>query len=462
MPRKIVIIGAGTYGSYIANCISEKYPDDKIHLFDVGNDTTQSEQQIGFFSKVKKGGYKAATDGRFFGLGGTSSKWGGQLFFFSDFDFVNDSSMHEIVDCNKLYRDKVLSRFFDKTPMLKEHTFGGGLFVKQGIWLKYRQRNLFKHFKLREKDNITIYKNARVAMLNSENGKITSITVRIKGQEDIVQFEADTFYLTAGAFESLRLMHVSNLLNIEKSSFGFSDHVSLQCFEIKNNKTKVGLIDFQFRFSKGSMITSRLVGETDNVSFYIHPIFNGQFYFFQLLKQLLFKKEFSFKTFVLACKQFIFVFPFIYNFLFKKKLYVYGNWYLNIDIELAQSCNIVRMSDELDKNGQHGIEMEYTISENTMGKLKHVKQKLEQILFADNIDYADVSNIGVSSLKLEDIYHPYHLFNHNDKEGISKIYNPVGNLYLFNTGLLQRAGGINPSATIFCLIEQHIDEIKMY
>ena len=91
-----------------------------------------------------------------------------------------------------------------------------------------------------------------------------------------------------------------------------------------------------------------------------------------------------------------------------------------------------------------------------------MKQKLEQILVDSNIDYGDVSNIGVSSLKLEDIYHPYHLFNHNDKEGISKIYNPVGNLYLFNTGLLQRAGGINPSATIFCLIEQHIDEIKMY
>jgi len=232
----------------------------------------------------------------------------------------------------------------------------------------------------------------------------------------------------------------------------------MQCFKFENKKSKIGETEFQFKFINGSMITTRLVGEIDGVSFYIHPIFNKEFYFFQLIKEILFKWKISISTLRLALKQGFLFIPFLYYILIKKQLFIYGHWYLNIDMELSESSNVVKVSKNLDKTQQPGIEISYTISDDTLIKLKSIKKELEKILKDNKIDYEDVLNIGATSLKLEDIYHPYNLFKHNDNQGLYNLINPVDNLFVFNTGLLKRAGGINPSATIFCLIEKHINE----
>jgi hypothetical protein len=61
MKKSICIIGAGTYGSYLAYCLSEKHPDATIHLFDVGGSRIRSESEMGFLSDVK-GSYKATSE----------------------------------------------------------------------------------------------------------------------------------------------------------------------------------------------------------------------------------------------------------------------------------------------------------------------------------------------------------------------------------------------------------------
>ncbi len=455
MNNKICIIGAGTYGSYLANAILEKYPTANVHLFDVGNSTTQSEKEIGFLSKEKSGRYKATSSGRFFGLGGTSAKWGGQLLFFSKNDFADPSGMQAIIDCNEKYRTKVLARFFKKIPALDEKDFGSGLFSRKGVWLKFSQRNMFTHFKLAGKAGITVHENARVTKLNTENGKIKSISFQSSGKNEGELFEADLFYLTSGAFESLRLMHVSGLTDI-KNSAGFSDHVSMRCFHINSSSAKIGNQDFQFRFENGSMITSRLIGETDHASFYIHPIFNERFKFFQFLKQLIFKGKFSPKLLASTFSQFIYLFPFVFSYLIKKKLYIYKSWELAIDMELSKSTNTVQLSGEADAYQQKGIDIDYAISEDSIQKLKQIKDKLAEILKKENIPFSEVENFSASSLKLEDTYHPYKLFGAG--KDFSEAYHPLSNLFLINTGLLQRAGGINPTAALFCLIEQHVEQ----
>ena len=462
MKNKISIIGAGTYGSYLANAISEKYPLSEIHLFDLGNSSIQSEKEAGLVSRVQAGLYKATSDGRFFGLGGTSAKWGGQLLFFSEKDFKNDTGMRSIIEFNKIYKTKVLSRFFEHAPVLDERNFNEQLFIKQGIWLKFSQRNMFNHFKLAQNKNIFLHQNVRITKLNKADNKIFSISLVSNDTGEISTFEAGEFYLTTGAFESIRLMHASGLLNIEESSAGFSDHVSLRCFEVNSSNTKVGSQDFQFRFINGSMITSRLVGEIDDVSFYIHPVFNERFMFFQFLKQLIFKGKFSPKILMSAISQFFALFPFVYSYFIKKKLFVYKSWYLHIDIELSNSKNSVQISEELDVNKQNGIDIDYQISEETIEKLKQVRNILEDILKKEKINYSEVADRSASSLKLEDTYHPYKLFSVGNKKDILDLYNPVSNLYLVNTGLLERSGGINPTAALFCLIEHHVEKMISY
>ena len=456
MKNKIVIIGAGTYGSYLANSLSEKFPAIEIHLIEAGNDTTQSEQEIGFIAKVKSENYKATSDGRFFGLGGTSAKWGGQLLFYSNRDFANPGGMQSLIDCNLKYRKKVLTRFFKTLPVLEEEDLGSGLFSRKGVWLKFSQRNMFTHFKIADKKNIIVHQNALVSKLNVENGKITSVQVQFDGAKESEKFIADSFYLTTGAFESLRLMHVSGLVDISKSSQGFSDHVSMRCFQIHSSDAKIGGQDLQFRFENGSMITSRLIGEKEGVSYYIQPVFNEGFVFFQLLKQLLFKGKFSLKLFISAAAQFYVIFPFVYSFLVKKKLYIYKEWFLNIDMELSKSTNSVSMASETDRYGQNGINIHYSISDDSIRKLKEIKEIVAEMLRNENIHFSEVST-NVSTLKLEDTYHPYRLFAPAEDKELSQLFQPLSNLCLINTGLLQRAGGINPTAALFCWIEQHIE-----
>lgn len=457
MAKKIVIVGAGTYGSYLAHCLIEKYPDIRIDLYEVGEEKIKSEEEIGYLSKLKAGIYNAASSGRFFGLGGTSAKWGGQLLFFSKNDFAHAPEMEDIVACNMKYKDRVLSRFFKDVPILEEREFKPGFFIKQGVWLKFQQRNLFNHFELQKKEQITIHRDARVVGINANNGVVSSISVKRNKSTDAEIVEADLVYLTAGAFESLRLMHVSGLVDMDKCADGFSDHVSYRCFKMETDSGKVGSHDFQFRFNNGSMITSRLVGEIDDVSFYIHPIFNEEFNLFQFLKQLIFKGKFSAEKLLATSKQFFHIFPFTLSYLVKKKLYIYKSWYLNIDMELSKSTNSVALSEENDAYNEKGIAINYNISSDTTEKLLKIKEQIRHVLQDENIRFSDLDNSNASSVKLEDIYHPYKMFIYGAGKSIFDIYNPVGNLYLFNTGLLNRSGGINPTASLFCLIEYYLE-----
>jgi len=457
MPLTIVIAGAGTYGCYLANAIAEKHPEAQIKLFDVGDSNIKSEKEIGFLSSVKNGIYKASSDGRFFGLGGTSAKWGGQLLFFSKKDFASDKKMDDIVNYNVTYHPKVLSRFFMNPPVLHERDFDDELFIKKGIWLKFRQRNLFDHFNLAKKNNVTVYSNTRVTEILSDANKITGIKVLQLDEE--ITHTGDIFYLTSGAFESLRLLEVSGLTDIKESAAGFADHVSLRCFKVHSPTGKLGKQDFQFKFLNGSMITSRLVGESDNVSYFIHAIFNEDFTIFQFLKQLIFKGKLSPGKLLVSLKQVIYFFPFLFSYLFLKKLYIFGSWYINIDIELPENKNSIQLSDQKDGFGQNGIDIDYSVTAEATERLLIIKQKVKTLLDQSGLKYTELAGAEASALKLEDTYHPYKLFRYKTGASIENVYNPKQNLFLFNTGLLHRSGGINPTASIFCLIEHHVNTV---
>src|SRR3954462_435696 len=98
--EKICILVAGSYGSYLTKALSEKYKQAHITIIDVGDSKIKSEESAGFLSTVKEGRYKAVKQGRFFGLGGTSTRWAGQLLFFSEYDCPGDEYMNEIKRAN--------------------------------------------------------------------------------------------------------------------------------------------------------------------------------------------------------------------------------------------------------------------------------------------------------------------------------------------------------------------------
>lgn len=444
------IIGAGTYGSYLAYALSIKSPDLKILLIDVGDDLIRDEEAIGYQSNLVGKKYKGTKTGRFFGLGGTSNNWGGQLLFYSESDF-EDSQLKAFLKDNERYKNVVISKFFSHLPTLHDEYVNNDLQYKQGIWLKYNKRNLYKYFKLAANKNVKTLKNARVIKINTLNNRVASIVISEDGLKR--QIYATNFYLTAGAFESMRLLASSEIIKLDIETHNFSDHASIKCFEINNN-TSIKILgkDLRHAFSEGSFVTSRFIGNIDGDSFFVHPAYNEDFVFFNFLKDVIFKRKFNATLFWKAFSQTSAVLKFCYYYVFKKKLYVFKRWQLNIDIEVDGRDNHVSLSQVLDKFQQPGLNVSFNIPETTVQRLRAAKEILRAALIASKIDFVEIDE-EITADKLEDVFHPFNLTS--DISVNPKVYE---NLHMFHTGILKRAGGINPTASIFCLIEKHISE----
>lgn len=452
----ICVIGAGTYGSYIINSLQEKHPDISITLFDVGDSSIKSEKEIGYFSSLKQAIYKGLTDGRWFGFGGASTKWGGQLLTYTSNDFLNPSRfMNDIIILNQLHKVKMLNRF-NIINTYEEKILTDGLFTKTGVWLSYFGRDFFKHFKINRRKNVNIIANARISRIESIDGKkITKVFFKQNGVEKEAVF--DFYFLSAGAFECARILLNSDLLPLNKVMF--SDHLSQKVFKIKKG-TKIGKEDFVFRITGTSLITKRLIGEIDGHSFYAHPVLNTDFPFFQSLKTLLFKRQFSVRAVVDLFLNIPEAISFIYSILIKRKMYVLNDeWFLYIDIENPTQTSYVELSKEKDKFGESGLDVYYSIGEKSEEIYNKSKELIKNYLIKTNTIFEECFE-SINVQNCEDIYHPYGMFC--DYNSIDEYFDKYENMLIVSTGILPRAGGINPTAAVLPLVDEFINNYLSY
>ena len=300
--------------------------------------------------------------------------------------------------------------------------------------------------------NIEVITNARVTYINYKNKIVDSITISKNGIEHNIQ--ADIFYITCGALETMRLLAQSEFFNLEKETRGFADHVSTRCFTVNQLPPILCGHNFTYKFVGASLVTSRIIGELDGLAFYMQPVFNEQFVFFQVLKNLIFKGKFSIIQILSAAKQFLHLYPFICNYIFKKQLYVYKNWGINIDIEIKSSNNYIKHSTRIDSFGIQGIDIYFNIPESAILKINKAKSIIRDLLIKEGVAFTEVA-MNSTALKLEDTYHPYKMYS--QKIGIQERFNPLDNLYVCHTGILDRAGGLNPTAALFCMLEDHVE-----
>ncbi len=446
----ICIIGAGAYGSYLINVLCEKYPEAKITLFDVGDSNIKSEEEIGYKSNILKSAYTGLSKGRFFGFGGTTAKWGGQLLTFThnDFQFPNPY-LSDIVQLNEKHREKVFKRFGVENNFSEKH-ISNNMFTKTGVWLSYFSRDLFKYFKISKKTNVQIVNNARVTQILTEGQKVVGIQHSQKGATKNAIFEH--YFLTAGAFESNRILLNSGLI---ENKCNFSDHLSQNVFKIKGS-TKIGNEDYAFKVKGASLITKRMIGEIDGVSFFANPIFNEEFPFFQNLKRILFKHELSLALIHAILTDLSSVFAFAWSMLVKKKIYVYKNeWNLFIDIENPTASSYIALSKETDAFGEAALDVSFIIGKNASAIYEKAKAIVKGYLTDNNVVFEECSDI-INVEKSEDTYHAYGMIS--EFSSAADYFNHFQNMLVVNTGILPRAGGINSTAAGFPLIEEYISK----
>ncbi len=448
--KKVAIVGSGAYGSYTASLLGDLHSEWEIHIYEVGDKETKDQDAMGFQSELLGNPYDALTKGRYFGFGGATAKWGGQILTFSQNDFSNPSRfLKEIVELNEKYRQEIFKKVGIKNNY-PERQLADGLFVKTGVWLDYFSRNLFTKFKIEKYPNVHLHPHCRVTRINTDGKKVVSFEY----VEDGVTKSADKydFYvLSAGAFETTRLMMVSGLQ--DHAQVFFSDHIAKKVFRIYDT-TKIGDVDMQFKIQKASFITNRLIGEKDGCSYFAYPSFNAEFPFFQNLKKLLFGKQFSLKMIWSVIRDIPSCLDFAWNFFVKRKLYVYKNtWFLVLHMENEFGYGKVYLSDKLDAYQQNGLAIDFKVSEHSQKLFDEISKQLEKMLQENNVKYERMTET-IHTDKFEDEYHPFALYS--DFDSVDEYFNQFENMLVVHSGILPRAGGINSTSAVFPLLEEYI------
>lgn len=469
MPIKICIIGCGTYGSYLVRGLVEKYGDTvDITVVELGDEKTKSESEIGV--TAESGASHAAEKGRYFGLGGTSARWGGQILFFDERDNpTNQTDWNTIVAINKQYRSAVLKNLLGNIPKIDALLTDKGR-GKTGIWLKYTKRNVFKSLNKTLLAPIDLIKNQRVTDFIIENSKIKAILCQ-NTEGGKIRFDADVFYLTAGAIESCRLLLALNeqqgLITSTDLGKHYGDHLSVELFKIKGHKPVINGINLLPTFLNGSLITKRLIVADNKYRIgFAHPVFNKEVKIFTSIKRLLFGKQqidFNLKDMI---EGFEFLIRFGFSVLFLKKMYAHrNNWSLQLDIEQAfPNDNSIDLSENRDKYGQKAARMNWKVSVEDKKAIEVIKANLMTVLNKEGIKYSVVYDPNVEATKIEDVYHPvgFIRMGHDDNAVLDTDCRVKGidNLYHFSTAMFPSAKSINPTAAGFCFIEHHLERSR--
>lgn len=465
MKNKICIIGLGTFGSYLLQRLLENNGDTtEITVIEIGNRKIQSESEIGLESISENS--SVSNEGRYFGFGGTSARWGGQVLFFDERDNPEkDETWNEIVQINKKYQDIVLKNLLGENGSfdMKEDNKN----IKTGIWLKYTHRNLFNRLSKKELKKVNLLSDMRVVDFLLENNKITKVICKTKDGET-TEVQSDLFYLTAGALESCRLLLALNektgILDNTDLGKNFGDHISTELFHVKNTAPIFNGIDFTPLLYHGSMITQRMIMQTDNgLIGFSQGIYNKDIKAFKFLKEILFGKRETTVTFTEFISGFAFLFKFSYYLLFKNKLYVdKKQWSLQLDMEQpVPNENKLSLSDKKDQYGEAILKIDWDISQNDTDAIAQIRKKVEAMLRKNNLDYIPVYNPASTNNKVEDVYHPVGSLRVGyDKKAVVNFNGQVKgieNLYHFSTGIFPSAKSINPSAAVLCFVENHLD-----
>lgn len=452
--RRFAVLGAGTYGSYVSNLLSDVYPHEEITLFDVGDEHLKTEEEAGFLSHIIGAPYEGLQKARFFGYGGASVKWGGQLLTFGDNDFKNPTPyIKDVVELNKKWKDEVLAKFGLKNN-IPEEKLNEQLFTKTGIWLSYFHRNLFKHFGINKNRQIKIVPHSRVTKIIQENGFITGFECINDGRKAIVE-GYDHYFLTTGAFESSRLL-VHSGLSKDEGKMMFSDHLSQRAFRVSSGP-KMGSQDFTFHVQGASLVTKRFVGEVDGYSFYSQPINNENFPFFKDLKRLLFGHEIKMSIIWDIIKNIPSCIAFAWDMTILKKLYVYKNEFeLQIDIEAPRESGLITMNQQKDGFGEDSMDVNLTILPKTGELFSKARAIVKQWLDENNVTYTELP-FSTTAEKYEDVYHPFGMFC--DFDNVNDYFHHFNNMLVVNTGVLQRAGGINSTCAVLPLVEEYVNNV---
>jgi choline dehydrogenase-like flavoprotein len=471
-------------------------------VLEAGGRICSSGHAVGIEAAVGGGAYRATTEGRAFGLGGTTSRWGGQLVPHSDLDFrapeaeAFDPWQH-IVGVVRRHSEDVAAMlglrpmcdWFGAPDYLPTRAADAlrsrGLEIVTADWIPFRKRNL--SFLLNTpgaaNERLTVFLNAAAASWSirrdsEDSARIACVTACVDNRAIAVRARA--FVLAAGAIESTRILlemqRQSGMPFKKGAALGhyLSDHLSCRVADVSPEDRKRCAEVFGPRFRAGRMRSFRFVERTlpqEAPRCFFHFIYENVSSGFALARKALLGLQsravpnVSFGEIAsgltglagLAWSRFV-----------RKRLHIPEGTPVHLQLDIEQqpdASNRVELSDGLDAAGRPKAIVRWNTSEADADAIREAASRF--LARWPGLESAEGLKRGHYFPRLEpalgdaagsrpyDVYHPVGTCRMGvDHEAVVApdlgVYGAT-NLSVVSTAVFPSAGTANPTFSMFCL-----------
>ena len=487
------IVGAGAIGIYLATQLTKL--GYLVTILEGGGLSAADSEERNDAPLFIDQQYHGATNGRYFGLGGSTAKWGGVLiphtkevgmrngnsdsawkYIYRAIDKNQSQVLKMISGCGKCDFNLTLNTSLNSIPT----NIRDNIIFESPIVLPFLRKN-FRRF-LHNSSLLKVFINATVVNWEHDDlGAITKVTAASSNLRR-VSVRAEKFIIAAGALESARILLEMKELDLFStipitSEIGknLSDHlsVSVATVDLKSQKQIIKL--FSPQFSGKFMRIFRMIDVEGSKKYrpaFFHFIFadssNGLLFIKELMRsfQAHHTPNISFKMIVLGFWGLLKLFWHRY---ILSSLYVPADSkiYLQIDIEqIPSQSNYLRLSSKKNSMGRKILEINWKISDedklNIVNSARLFRDKWEgsQEIFP-KISWVDLE---IDALKPHDAYHPAGVTRMGDDIGavvdLNLKVNGFSNLWAISTGVLPSIGSSNPTFTMLCLAQEFVESQK--
>lgn len=478
MKKKICIIGAGLSGAYLVQEISKLQKFEVIILdIDYLKNSRNNSLDLFYENNNKKHKYIDKIQ-RGYGFGGTSKLWHGGLTAFDDYDLEkidnqigNNFSFYLKKNYEKIFREYLLTQ--NKDHELKKDNFYNLFlndnFKKKEIFIQNQPLNTKNIIlSLKENKDVSVIENAICQeIISNKKNKIESIKICQNNKVKLIY--ADIFILSAGVFESPRLLLQSishNKLFIKNFNIGKNliDHPFLEIGKIRPTNTVFFKLNyFKKRISsKYSYRISFSFIEKNKSSYLNHSI--------EFRPISVFNKKIDELKHYIKNGSISKILMFLFNNSLNLKLFynLLSQIYFPSLLKIKE-CSVIL---HLDQNPMDDDYISLSNQKDKYGRIipiiKYGKDRGEfgSIRYAQNLIINNLKNSNFEFISTQSNNFNFYNGNHqcgtarlakNKKNGVTdqnlKVFD-TENLFICDTSVIPVFGSSNPSLTIFALAKK--------
>lgn len=486
----VCVIGAGAAGLYLSTQLARS--GISVVVLEAGGRFCKEGAHLGIETLCPATSYRGSTDGRYFGLGGSTARWGGLTVSHSDLDLRKSTSSafdpwcHVVrvvneeqrcvakvlgLDVNRRYEEVAGRYLADVQAKLESRSIR----VVAAEFLPFRRKNLA--FLLNGVSNhdggLRCFLGA-VACHWEHGGDSRIASVTAKAGDRLLKIRAKSFVVAAGAIESSRI-----LLELERQlgpgcllgahSVGrcLSDHLSCPIARVIPHDVAKGIELFAPRFLRGRMRSFRFLDGApgpDVPRAFAHFIFLNDNPGFAVAKKLLASlqaRKLERIGVMELMRGTLGLFRLGWQRYCRSRLYIDSATavHLQLDVEQAPNrSNGISLTDSRDACGRFKAKIDWCIRSDDFENIEKVSRRFLSAWPGRRANLPDLREMDVASIhssKPHDAYHPVGTCRlGTDSEAVvtpDLCVRGIENLFVLSTSVFPTAGTANPTFSMLCL-----------